>query len=148
MKKSLMRFVALLLVALVAVQFVRRERTNPPVQSDLEAPDAVKTILRSSCYDCHSNETRWPWYSHLAPVSWFVAHDVQEGRGKFNFSSWGLLNERQIQNVKEEMWHEIEDGEMPPGIYLFAHADARLTPEERATLRAWLLEGEGSAENP
>jgi hypothetical protein len=133
-----------LLVALAAIQFLPIDRTNPPVQNDLEVSAAVKVILRSSCYDCHSNETRWPWYSHLAPASWLVTHDVHEARRKFNFSSWGLLDQKRIQHLKEHMWEEVSAGDMPPGTYLFAHPDARLTPQALATLKQWLQPGPDS----
>src|SRR5438874_1058331 len=74
---------------LVAIQLVPVERTNPSATKPIEAPAEVTAVLRRSCYDCHSNETRWPWYAYVAPVSWLVADDVKDGRAKLNFSSWG-----------------------------------------------------------
>ena len=76
------------LVLFLAIQFVPVERTNPPVISDFRGPEEVKKILVRSCYDCHSNETKWPWYAKLAPGSWILAHDVSEGRFALNFSEW------------------------------------------------------------
>ena len=79
--KKLQKYAVLALAAVfVAIQLVPVHRDNPPVASDLDAPADVKSILRRACYDCHSNETRWPWYAYVAPVSWLVAHDVEEGR--------------------------------------------------------------------
>ena len=73
---------------LVVVQGFRIDRTNPPVEQDVAAPAGVEALLRRACYNCHSHETVWPWYSHVAPVSWLLAHDVSEGRRELNFSTW------------------------------------------------------------
>ncbi len=76
-------------VVLIAGQFVPAKRTNPPVQGVLVAPPEIEATLRRACYDCHSNETRWPWYSRVAPLSWFIVRDVEVGRKEINFSEWG-----------------------------------------------------------
>ena len=78
-----------LLVFLLIAQFITVQRTNPPLKEDLAAPPHIKTLLRRACYDCHSNETRWPWYTYIAPVSWLILHDVERGRQELNFSEWG-----------------------------------------------------------
>ncbi|HSO22455.1 MAG TPA: heme-binding domain-containing protein [Chondromyces sp.] len=124
----------------LAIQLVPVDRSNPPVTADLAAPPAVDAVLRASCYDCHSNETRWPWYSRVAPVSWLVAHDVEEARDHFNFSLWGTYERKRQQRLAEEMWEEVEDGEMPLRTYLLAHPDARLSDDDRAMLAAWSAE--------
>jgi hypothetical protein len=121
----------------LAIQLVPVDRSNPPVTADLAAPPAVDAVLRASCYDCHSNETRWPWYSRVAPVSWLVARDVEEARDRLNFSLWGTYEAKRQQRLAEEMWEEVEKGEMPLQMYLLAHADARLTEDDRAVLAAW-----------
>jgi hypothetical protein len=125
------------LAALVVAQLVPVERSNPAVQSDVDAPADVEAVLRRSCYDCHSNETRWPWYSRVAPVSWLVAHDVDEGRGHLNFSEWPVAD----FEARELELHDIEDelvrGEMPLKIYLVMHRDARLSEQERGALVQW-----------
>ena len=81
----------LLVIALVlfAIQLVPVPRENPPVTAEIQAPDQVRSLLESSCYDCHSNQTVWPWYSHVAPVSWLVYRDVRKARDELNFSLWG-----------------------------------------------------------
>lgn len=128
----------LALVGLVlAIQLVPVDRSNPPVTADLAAPPAVDEVLRTSCYDCHSNETRWPWYSRVAPVSWLVSRDVGEARDRLNFSVWGTYEPKRQQRLAEEIWEEVEKGEMPLEIYLLVHADARLTEDDRAVLAAW-----------
>ena len=121
----------------LAIQLVPVERSNPRVTADLDAPPAVDAVLRASCYDCHSNETRWPWYSRVAPVSWLVAHDVEEARDRLNFSLWGTYERKRQQRLAEKIREEVEEGEMPLEMYLLAHGDARLSEDDRAVLAAW-----------
>jgi hypothetical protein len=143
MKKRLL-VSALIFIGLgILIQLVPVDRSNPPVTADLVAPAAVTGVLRASCYDCHSNETRWPWYSRVAPASWLVAHDVEEARSHFNFSLWGTYEPKRQQRVAAKMWEEIEAGEMPPAEYLLAHRDARLSEGDRAVLDAWTAETSG-----
>jgi hypothetical protein len=137
MRRILVVFGSALVGLALAIQLVPEDRSNPPVMADLAAPPAVDAVLRASCYDCHSNETRWPWYSRVAPVSWLVARDVEEARDRLNFSLWGTYERKRQQRLAEEIWEEVEQGEMPPEIYLLAHADARLTEDDRAVLAAW-----------
>jgi hypothetical protein len=140
MKKSkvLVTILAILAGTGVAIQFIPVSRTNPPVSSDLTAPAEVKAILRTSCYDCHSNETVWPWYSHVAPVSWLVASDTAEGRSHFNFSNWNSYPPQKQGRILAHALREIQRGDMPPWYYTIKHRDARLTPAQRATLEAWV----------
>ena len=133
------KLVAIGLILVIGIQFIPVERTNPPLQADLEAPAAVKEMLRSACYNCHSNETRWPWYGYVAPTSWFVAHDVNEAREELNFSKWGTLHAETRRHLRREMWELVEKGEMPLPVYAWIHSDARLSPEQKATLRDWAV---------
>ena len=126
-----------LVVALAAMQFVPVDRTNPPVETEVPAPPAVREILRRACYDCHSNETVWPWYSRLAPISWLVARDVHEGREELNLSTWNQYTTKQQLKKLKKSWDEVAEGEMPPWMYLPPHPDARLSADDRAALRAW-----------
>jgi heme-binding protein len=125
------------LVALVAIQLVPVETGNPPVTGDIPTSPAVKAILRRACYDCHSNEVKWPWYSRIAPVSWLLARDVRKGRAELNFSTWDQYSTQQRVKKLRESWEEIAEGEMPPWFYLPVHRDARMTAEDRALLRQW-----------
>lgn len=125
-------------VLFVVIQFYRPERSNPPVTAEIEAPPPVKSILKKSCYDCHSNETRWPWYSNISPVSWFVARHVAGGRKHLNFSEWGNLTEKKRQKKIEEIEEEVKDGNMPLPSYLILHRGARLSTPEKETLFFWL----------
>ncbi|HMQ34622.1 MAG TPA: heme-binding domain-containing protein [Chloroflexaceae bacterium] len=125
-----------LLVLLLAMQLVPygRDHTNPPVIAEpaWDSPETRALFVRA-CADCHSNQTVWPWYSNVAPVSWLVAHDVEEGRAKFNVSMWG-----QQRNEGDEAAETVREGEMPLKIYLPTHPEARLTPAEREQLIAGL----------
>lgn len=122
---------------LALIQIVRPPRENPPVAADLQAPPEVESLLRRACYDCHSNETRWPWYSHVAPVSWLVSHDVQAGRKELDFSSWGTLSPEEQGEQRGEIAESIAEGDMPPWYYLPMHPDARLSASDRSLLDTW-----------
>jgi len=126
-----------LVVLLVLAQFVPIQRTNPPVGDEIQAPPEVMAVLERACYDCHSNETVWPAYSRVAPISWLVVHDVKEGRSGVNYSEWGALSEEDKAHLLEETWEEVEEGEMPLKKYTLIHRDARLTDSDRTTLREW-----------
>jgi hypothetical protein len=129
-----------LLVALGAIQLVPVDTSNPPVTADVPASVAVKGILRRACYDCHSNETQWPWYGRIAPVSWLLARDVREGRAELNFSTWNQYSTQQRVKKLKESWEEVAEGEMPPWFYLPVHRDARLSADDRTLLRQWARE--------
>ena len=133
-----LRVVLLLAVlTLVVIQFRTVDRTNPPVVSEVNAPPEVMEILRRSCYDCHSNETRWPWYSHVAPLSWRVAGHVEDGRKDLNFSDWPALDLQEEVHLLEEIGEEVSEGEMPLQDYLWLHREARLSESDVRTLLAW-----------
>lgn len=121
----------------VLIQFVPVDRSNPPASAPLNAPPEVVEVLRQSCYDCHSNEVRWPWYSKVAPVSWLVAKDVREARAELNFSTWGALSSAQQAELREECLEEASEGEMPLWFYTPLHPEAKLTDADLAILRSW-----------
>jgi hypothetical protein len=122
---------------LLAIQLVPIDRSNPPVRGEIEVTEAVSEVLRRSCYDCHSNETQWPWYSYVAPASWILAHHVGEAREELNFSTWSALAEKDRSKMIHEIWEETSKGEMPLRSYLILHRDAKLSDEALATLREW-----------
>lgn len=126
-----------LVVVVAALQFVPVDRSNPPVTLDVPSSVPVKNLLRRACYDCHSNQTQWPWYSYVAPVSWFVADHVADGRRELNFSHWDRYDETRRRILLDEAVTEIESGHMPPGSYTWLHGDAVWTAEERARVTAW-----------
>jgi hypothetical protein len=132
-----------LAVAFAAMQFAGPKRSNPQVDPALgleahaEVPAAVAATLRRACYDCHSNETRWPWYSRVAPPGWLVAHDVDEGRSHLNFSRWGKYNPFDRADMLDEACKEVKNGAMPLRPYLLLHSEARLSPQDVEALCAW-----------
>jgi hypothetical protein len=132
-----MKLVLLLSLLGIAIQFIPVDRTNPPVQEDIATPPQVKAILKRACYDCHSHETNWPWFSHVAPVSWLLAWDVHEGREELNFSTWNQYSSKKRNKYIKESWEEIEEGEMPPWFYLPLHPEASLSDQDRTVLREW-----------
>lgn len=129
--------IGILLIAGVAIQFVPVEKTNPPVTGDIPVSIEVKAILRQSCYDCHSNETIWPWYSNVAPASWLVANDVKEGRRHLNFSTWDRYDAGKQSHKIHEVWEEVEQHEMPLWFYTPLHPDAKLSADDMEILKAW-----------
>jgi hypothetical protein len=108
--------------------------SNPPITGQ-PAWDSVTTraLVGTACFDCHSNQTQWYWYTNVAPLSWFVQHDVEEGRGALNFSEWD-----RPQDGTDEMAETIREGSMPPWYYYAVHWSARLSPNEQTQLIAGL----------
>lgn len=130
MKTKILAGVAL---AAIAIQFIPygKDHTNPPVISEpkWDSP-RTKELFNNACADCHSHQTKYPWYSNVAPVSWLLAHDVEEGREHFNVSVWGT----QKKNEGDEAAKEVREEEMPPWFYLPAHPEAKLTDTEKQEL--------------
>jgi hypothetical protein len=132
-----------LVVALIGIQFVRPARTNPAVDQSqtIEAftqmtPD-VASILDRSCRDCHSNKTVWPWYTNVAPVSWWVIDHANHGRSHLNYSEWGKLDADRRDRKLRQICDQVQDGLMPLPSYLPMHANARLSDQDRKTLCDW-----------
>jgi hypothetical protein len=119
------------------LQLIPVERTNPPVEEIVDAPPAAMGVLRRACWDCHSNETVWPWYAWVAPVSWTVANDVEVARSKLNLTTWNRYDGRRRAHLVREIVEEVDEGAMPLPIYLGMHPQAELTPDDREKLRAW-----------
>ncbi len=134
---KLTRNILILVAVLLLIQLVPVTRDNPPDRTGPGAPPAVEAVLKQSCYDCHSNETVWPWYSRVAPVSWMVVNDVHEGREKLNLSELTNISEESQHKVRKKLNEEVEEGAMPLWYYLPMHPEARLTPEDKATLKTW-----------
>jgi mono/diheme cytochrome c family protein len=122
--------VGLIIFGLIQLIPYGHNHTNPSVVQEptWDSPE-TRALAKRACFDCHSNETTWPWYSSIAPVSWLVQRDVTEGRSRLNFSTWG-----QGEQEADEIARVINEGEMPPSFYLPLHPNARLTPAEKADL--------------
>lgn len=117
---------------LIAMQLVPygRDHDNPAVAQEPKwDSERTRELAKTACFDCHSNETEWPWYSNIAPVSWLVQHDVDEGREHLNFSEFN-----KEQDDADEAAHEVEEGEMPLAVYTWTHGEARLSAEDRQAL--------------
>lgn len=142
MKRFLKWGILGLVIAFAALQLAQPARTNPPVKTDFlkttAAPPEVAAAFRAACYDCHSDETRWPWYSYVAPMSWQIAQDVDHGRRHVNLSEWPADNPDVARKKIEDMSDEIDDGDMPLGKYTLIHKDARLTAQQKDSLTQWL----------
>lgn len=143
MKKKILIGLA---VIVVVIQFFRIDKTNPPVQEELDfvtitnPPAEVASMIRSACYDCHSFESTYLWYSNIAPISWWTKHHVNEAREELNFSEWGTFSAKRKDHKLEECVEEIEEGEMPLKPYTWTHGDAKLSPEQKEMLITWLKE--------
>ena len=135
------KIIIALIVILIGIQFIPVERTNPPVTSDIGAPESISNILRTSCYDCHSNETTWPWYSYIAPVSFLVTSDVEDGRKNINFSEWDKYGDKKKTKIFEEIIEMIEEGEMPLTSYTFTHPNAKLDAYRIKMIKDWINPG-------
>jgi hypothetical protein len=130
--KILAILIAAFLTAFLIIQFLPygKDISNPPVSAepDWDSPE-TRAFAKKACFDCHSNETVWPWYSHVAPVSWMIVQDVEMAREAMNFSEWDRLPGRRSADLVIYM---VESGLMPPDRYLMQHPEARLTEAEKA----------------
>ena len=133
-----------LLLILVVMQFINRsEKIAEPVTDNdiaivLQLDEEVSDLLTSSCYDCHSNQPKYPWYANVAPVSWILADHVEEGREELNFSEWGNYPAERQDHKLEEILEEVGEGKMPLEAYLDLHAEAEITPEKLALFKTWV----------
>lgn len=147
LKKILVYGAGALAVVFVGIQFVPvAAMENPAVVADFEESAEVEAVLRRACYDCHSHEVKWPWYSRVAPASWLVAKDVVDGRKAFNFSDWPE-DEDDRQFNREQALEQVQDGEMPPWFYVPLHPEAELSPKDLELLKKWGAEKEEEEED-
>ena len=132
-----------LLVIFVGMQFYRPEKNisqgdhTAAFLMETNPPKDVKLVLEQTCYDCHSNNTVYPWYNNVAPVSYWLADHVEEGKEHLNFSAWDTYSAKKKDHKLDELIEEVEEGEMPLKEYTWTHSEARLTAEEREALIAW-----------
>lgn len=130
--------VAVLAVILVFMWVITPAKTNPSDSGLIESPPEIQTILKRSCFDCHSNHTAWPWYSYVPPLSYFVVNHVVEGREHFNFSEWTTYSSKKQADLLEECVEEIEKGKMPLKPYLLTHSDAKMTANNIQLIKTWI----------
>ena len=142
-KKILKIAIIVIAVIFVGMQAIRPTLSNPPVDESLtinsrtQMTPEVASILDRSCRDCHSSKTVWPWYTKLAPVSWWLADHVNEGRQNLNMSEWGKLPKDRQDRKLRQMCDEIQDGIMPLSSYLPMHPAAKLSEQDKKTLCDW-----------
>jgi hypothetical protein len=133
----LVKLLGVVIAVFVLIQLVPygRSHTNPPVvrEPNWDSPH-TKALFLQTCGNCHSNETKWPWYSNVAPASWLVQHDVDEGRAHFNASDW-----KPETDSSRHAWRMLDIGRMPPSYYLPLHPEARLSVEDKAELVQGLM---------
>lgn len=129
---------------LIFIQFVQPKQTNPPVvpskglAAHVAVPEPVLSDLMRSCGDCHSNQTVWPWYSHIAPLSWMIVDDVNEGRRHMNFQDWEAnQTPKQASDHLGEICKLARDKGMPPFTYRLFHKNVELTPPELESVCSW-----------
>lgn len=141
--KLLKILVVLVAIVFVAIQFWRPAFNNPPVvpgerlQDVTDVPDEIAGILKRSCADCHSNETVYPWYSGIAPISWGMYDHIRLGREELNFSIWKTYSEKRRARKLEEMCDEVTAGYMPHYQYLWLHPGSELSAKQKSALCEW-----------
>ena len=132
-----------LAVLLVIIQFIHPEKNKAPgrqanaLATLITVPDNIKNIFAKACNDCHSNNTRYPWYSHIQPVDWWMNNHVREGKRELNFDEYANRPLRYQYHKMEEIADEVEEGEMPLDSYTWMHRDARLTETEKKEVIDW-----------
>jgi hypothetical protein len=130
-------------IVLAGAQLVRPERTNPTIDPGRalnarhSVPESVAEILDRACRDCHSNDTRWPWYSHVAPVSWYVIDHVNHGRSHFNYSDWARYSPEEGRTLLKNSCDLARESEMPLASYALMHRSAKLSRADVETLCGW-----------
>lgn len=143
MKQRAKWFFGAAVLAVALLQLIQPDRTNPPVTAgrDLLASNAppaeIVTLLRAACYDCHSHETRWPWYSRISPISWWVVDHVKDGRKHLNFSDWPHDRPKRARTHWRSSYDEVEAGDMPLASYTWLHPESRLSTGQRQALLDW-----------
>lgn len=135
--KRFRKLVIGLLVLVAAIQLVPVNRSNPPVTGEPGMTAEVEEVLTRACFDCHSNRTVWPWYSRVAPLSWFVTNHVNEGREHLNFSTWDAVSPSDRAKAAEEVAEEVDEGKMPMTSYVVGHPSAQLSELDRQKLLSW-----------
>lgn len=135
----------ILLVVFIILQFFRIDKTNPPVDQNMDfltikkTPENISKLIKTGCYDCHSNESTYPWYSNIQPIAWFLKKHIDEGRHKLNFSIFANYEPERQAHKLEECAEVLENGEMPLESYLLIHKDAKLSPEQKEELITYFL---------
>ena len=137
------KLVGLVALVIAGVQLIPVDRSNPveashAIYASEPVPASVRAIFEDSCKNCHSNQTAWPWYSYVAPLSWIIANDVHSGRRHLNLSEWSAYPPEKREQKLDDICDEVTNGEMPDGKYLLIHRKARLTQPQRESVCDWV----------
>ena len=136
MKKALL----ILFLGFILIQFFRIDKTNPPINEGMDfltikkTPETIANQIRNSCYDCHSNETKYPWYSNIQPFGWFLKNHIEDGRKHLNFSTFATYEPKRQAHKLYESFEMVEHGEMPMESYLLMHPEAKLSESQKAEI--------------
>ena len=134
----------LLLIVLTGIQFIQpaRNKSGQALATDItntfSLPQKVQTIFKSACYDCHSNNTRYPWYTNIQPVGWLLAKHIKDGKADLNFSEFGSYSSRRQMNKLRSIENSIRDGTMPLSSYTLIHDDAQFSKDDKALIIDWV----------
>lgn len=138
------KIVFLVLVSLVGIQFfpTKRNQNTAILTTDFtktfDVPKDIQAILKTSCYDCHSNNTNYPWYNKTQPISWLMEHHIEKGKDELNFSEFGMYSKRKQKNKLKAIVNQLKDGEMPLSSYTFIHSNAKLTEHQKKEIMNWI----------
>lgn len=148
--RILKKILLVLLIVFIAIQFIQPARNKSvqvlptDISKTVSVPENVQQILRTSCYDCHSNNTNYPWYNYMQPTAWILANHIKHGKKDLNFSEFGSYPTRKQQSKLKAIADQIKDGEMPLSSYTLIHRNARLSKEEKSLLIDWALNAKDS----
>lgn len=137
------KFLLFLLVIFIGIQFVPMNvpaEVPTKAEEELQAPEEVHAILKRACFDCHSNHTNFPWYSSIAPASWFTKMHVKEGREHMNFSTWANYDDEKKLKYLQKIPKAINNDKMPLPSYLLVHSEAKLSDEDKKVVSDWATE--------
>jgi hypothetical protein len=139
----LKKILLVILIAFIVIQFIQpvRNKSGQVLPTDIakvyNIPDQVQTVLKNACYDCHSNNTNYPWYSNIQPVGWILARHIKNGKSELNFNEFGSYSIRKQKNKFNSVANSLKDGMMPLSSYTLIHKNARLTKDENALIINW-----------
>ena len=148
--KIVKKVLLFLLVVFLIAQFFGPEKNQGELSSldvfisETNPPENVKTILKESCFDCHSNVTRYPWYFTITPVNYWMADHIDHGKGELNFSEWTEYSLKRKEHKMKEVWEEVEKKKMPLDSYTWTHGDAKLSQDQINALVAWAKQAQAS----
>lgn len=151
--KGLKQIVVLLLVVFVGIQFIPTTHNQSTViltsnfLSTYKVPKDIQKLLKNSCYDCHSNNTNYPWYNKIQPASWFLEHHIKEGKNELNFDEFGNYSLRKQKSKLKSIVTQIEDRKMPLSSYTLIHKEAKLSDSERIKILEWITKKQDSINN-